>query len=37
VRHAGLALELADSLDPMLRDKHVEIWRSTRRGDDDDL
>jgi hypothetical protein len=37
VRHVGLALELADSLDPMVRGKYVEIWHSTRRGGDDDL
>ena len=37
VRHAGLALELADSLDPMVRDKYVEIWRATGRGAEDEL
>jgi hypothetical protein len=36
IRHASVALELASELDPMVRDKFVEIWHATRRGSDDD-
>ena len=36
IRHASVPLELAADLDPMVRDKFVEIWGATRRSADDD-
>jgi hypothetical protein len=36
IRHAGLPLDLADQLDPMVRGKYVEIWQATRRGPRDE-
>jgi hypothetical protein len=36
IRHVGLPRELADELDPMVRDKYVEIWTATRRSPDAD-
>lgn len=36
VRHAALPLELSTELDPMVREKYVEIWNATRKGGDDD-
>lgn len=36
IRHAAIPRELADELDPMVRDKFIEIWSATRRGLDDD-
>ena len=32
IRHADIPLALATELDPMVRDKFVEIWNATRRG-----
>ena len=40
IRHARLERELAAELDPMVRDKYLEIWSATRRGaadEDDDV
>ncbi|MBI4957203.1 MAG: hypothetical protein HY908_34640 [Myxococcales bacterium] len=37
IRHAALPLELGAELDPLVRDKFVEIWNATRKdGEDDD-
>lgn len=36
IRHAAIPLELSASLDPMVREKFVEIWNATRRGDEDE-
>ncbi|HVW25638.1 MAG TPA: hypothetical protein VHC69_09725 [Polyangiaceae bacterium] len=36
IRHASIPLDLAAELDPMVRDKFVEIWHATRRDSDDD-
>jgi hypothetical protein len=36
IRHVGLPRELVDELDPMVRDKYVEIWTATRRSPDAD-
>lgn len=35
IRHAHLPLELQDSLDPMVRDKYVEIWQGTVTAPED--
>ena len=35
IRHARLPLDLRDSLDPMVRDKYVEIWQGTVSSPDD--
>ena len=32
IRHASLDVALANELDPMVREKFVEIWNATRRG-----
>ncbi|MGH7435973.1 MAG: hypothetical protein ACRENE_09890, partial [Polyangiaceae bacterium] len=36
IRHAGLPLDLADQLDPMVKGRYVEIWQATLRGPRDD-
>jgi len=36
IRHASVPVELAADLDPMVRDKFLEIFHATRRGGDDD-
>ena len=35
IRHAGLPVELAAELDPLVRDRYVDIWNATRRDDPD--
>ncbi len=36
IRHANLPLDLAAALDPMVRDRYVEIWHATSREAEDD-
>lgn len=36
IRHASIPLELANELDPMVRQKFVEIWQVTSRRSEDD-
>jgi len=36
IRSASLPLELASTLDPMVRTKYEEIWHSTRHDPEDD-
>ncbi len=36
IRHAAIPLELSAELDPMVREKFVEIWHATRRGGEDE-
>lgn len=36
IRHAGVARELGDELDPMVRARFFEIWDATRRDEIDD-
>jgi hypothetical protein len=36
IRHASIPLDLAAQLDPMVREKFVEIWNGTRRDAEDD-
>jgi hypothetical protein len=35
IRHASVPLELSRELDPMVRDRFVEIWNATRRDEED--
>ncbi len=36
IRHAGIPLELATDLDPMVRDRFVELWNATVHGRSED-
>lgn len=34
IHHAHLPLELADELDPMVRDKYAEVWAGTTTAEE---